>query len=249
MKLEKHGITDVSSTSGDNHHWKIPLSISIFNLHVAVNKRKSYRSYLVFALNTISNENRWVIVTSSIHEPVATVTSYWPIILTLFLWTASSEWRCQPGTFQHGGSLSRYLSQCIASFSCYNRNWSLIRSALSWGGQCGCKRTCDRRPHSCCAGVAEQITPSQTVSWSIPITTSQKHKTSSQKGHIWVIQAIRWGQVSYQELGQSNPSTRWLLNELKIACLFESFNEISNKSSILKRKFLCFLFLFVFDCS
>ena len=112
--LKKHGITDVSS--GDIHHWKMPLSICILNLRVAVNKRKSHRSFQV-APDTISNENRWVIVTSSIHEPLATLTSYWPIILTLFMWRLSSDWRCQPGTFQHGGSSSRHLLQCIASFS------------------------------------------------------------------------------------------------------------------------------------
>ena len=51
--------------------------------------------------------------------------------------------------FQHGGSSSwssRDLSLCIASFSWENRNWPLIRSALSWfvlplPAQ-----------HSCCAG-------------------------------------------------------------------------------------------------
>ena len=31
MKIEKHGITDVSSTPGDIHHCKIPLLICIWN--------------------------------------------------------------------------------------------------------------------------------------------------------------------------------------------------------------------------
>ena len=39
-------------------------------------------------------------MTSSICEPRATVTSPWPIVLTLYLWTiSSSQWRCQPGRF------------------------------------------------------------------------------------------------------------------------------------------------------
>ena len=35
------------------------------------------------------------------------------------------------------------------------------------------------------------------------------HRTTSQKGQLGVIQAIRSGQVTYKELGQSNPCTRW----------------------------------------
>ena len=46
----------------------------------------------------ISNVNSSAIVTSSICEPLAIVTSHWSIILTLYLWTlSSSQWRCQPG--------------------------------------------------------------------------------------------------------------------------------------------------------
>ena len=48
----------------------------------------------------ISNVNSLAIVTSSISEPLAIVTSPWPIVLTLYLWTlSSSQWRCQPGCF------------------------------------------------------------------------------------------------------------------------------------------------------
>ena len=48
----------------------------------------------------ISNVNSSAIVTSSICEPLAIVTSRWSIILTLYLWTlSSSQWRCQPGRF------------------------------------------------------------------------------------------------------------------------------------------------------
>ena len=35
------------------------------------------------------------------------------------------------------------------------------------------------------------------------------HRTKSQKAQLRLIQAIRSGQVTCQELGQSNPSTRW----------------------------------------
>ena len=35
------------------------------------------------------------------------------------------------------------------------------------------------------------------------------HRTTYQKRQFGVIQAIRSGQVTCQELGQSNPSTRW----------------------------------------
>ena len=48
----------------------------------------------------ISNVNSLAIVTSSICEPLAIVTSHWSIILTLYLWTlSSSQWRRQPGLF------------------------------------------------------------------------------------------------------------------------------------------------------
>ena len=110
---------------------KYHCSFYILNLHVTFNKQKPYRSFLVIP-DTISNENRWVIVTSSIHEPLAILMLYWPIILTLFLWTLSSQWHCQPGTFQPGGSSSLHFSQCTASFSWWNRNWPLIRSGLEW---------------------------------------------------------------------------------------------------------------------
>ena len=109
MKLEKHGITDVSSTFGYIHHWKIPLFLCIFNICVTLDKWKPYRSFLVIP-EKISNENRWVVVTSLRHEPLAIVTSYWPIILTRFLWTLSSQWHCQPGTFQPCGSSLLHLA-------------------------------------------------------------------------------------------------------------------------------------------
>ena len=39
-------------------------------------------------------------MTSLICDPRAIVTSPWPIVLTLYLWTlSSSQWRCQPGRF------------------------------------------------------------------------------------------------------------------------------------------------------
>ena len=44
--------------------------------------------------------NSLAIVTSSICEPLAMVTSHWSIILTLYLWTLSSpQWHCQPRRF------------------------------------------------------------------------------------------------------------------------------------------------------
>ena len=43
----------------------------------------------------------------------------------------------------------------------------------------------------------------------VMILFNYSHKTTYQKRHFGVIQAIRSGQVTCQELGQSNPSTRW----------------------------------------
>ena len=76
--------TDVSSTSGDIHNWKIQLFICILNIHATFNQQKSHRS-IIFAPDTNSNENTQVILTSSIHEPLDITTSCWPIILALFL--------------------------------------------------------------------------------------------------------------------------------------------------------------------
>ena len=74
-------------------------------------------SPVAFYTLTFYVQRNLFIVTSSIHEPLVIVTSHWPIILTLFLWTLSSQWLCQPGTFQPGGSSSLHFSQCITSFS------------------------------------------------------------------------------------------------------------------------------------
>ena len=112
VKPENPGITDVGSTSGYIQHGKMPLLICILNLHATINKRKPYRSFKVVP-DTIWNENRWVVVTSSIHEPPAIVTSYWPIILTLFLWR-----------FHHNGVTSQ---QC---FSPAVRRHCIFRSVL-----------------------------------------------------------------------------------------------------------------------
>ena len=98
-ELGKSVITGVNSTSGDIHHWKIPLLICKLNLHVVLDKRKPYSSFPV-APDMISNVNSLAILTSSICEPIDIVTSHWSIVLTLYLWwLSSSRWRCQPGRF------------------------------------------------------------------------------------------------------------------------------------------------------
>ena len=101
--------------------------------------------------------------------------------------------------FQHGGSSSwssQDLSLCIASFSWLNRNWPLIRSALSWfvlpllaqhsWGRPQAAATAG--PTHAVPGVAAQTTPAQTVSWSIPITVNGSNHGLPPGRH----QAIIW---------------------------------------------------------
>ena len=123
--------------------------------------KKPYHSFLA-APHMISNVNSLAIVTSSICEPRAIVTSPWPIVLTLYLWTlSSSRWRCQPGRFSMVAHRHdrRGIYRCVL-LRFHGRIEIDIRSALSWfvlplpaqhsWGQPA--RPQDGRPHSCCAG-------------------------------------------------------------------------------------------------
>ena len=130
----------------------------------------------------ISNVNSLSIVTSSICETRAIVTSHWSIILTLYLWMlSSSQWRCQPGRFSmvahfHDG---RGIYRCVLL---------LFRGRIEIDHLYGlrCRGLCCHSLHTTrgagqrghatagptCAvpGVAAQTTPAQTVLWSIPIS-------------------------------------------------------------------------------
>ena len=106
-------------------------------------------------------------MTSSICEPRATVTSPWPIVLTLYLWTiSSSQWRCEPGRFSmvahrhdrrgiYRCVLLRFRGRIEIDHS-YGLRWSGLcchsRHSTRGVGRCGRKRPRDGRPHSCCAG-------------------------------------------------------------------------------------------------
>ena len=109
----------------------------------------------------ISNVNSLAIVTSSICEPRAIVTSPWPIVLTLHLWTlSSSQWRCQPGRFSMAAHRHdrRGIYRCVLL-----RFRGRIEIDHSYGLSCrglcchsrhstrGAGRR-DGRLHSCCAG-------------------------------------------------------------------------------------------------
>ena len=115
----------------------------------------------------ISNVNSLAIVTSSICEPLAIVTSHWSIILALYLWTLSSpQWRCQPGRFSMAAHRHdrRGIYRCVLlrfrgrieidhSYGLHCRglcchSWHSTRGA----GRRGLKRPRNGRPHSCCAG-------------------------------------------------------------------------------------------------
>ena len=115
----------------------------------------------------ISNVNNLAIVTSSICEPRAIVTSHWPIVLTLYLWTlSSSQWRCQPGRFSMAAHRHdrRGIYRCVLLHfrgrieidHSYGLRWSGLcchsRHSTSGAGRRGHKRPRDGRPHSCCAG-------------------------------------------------------------------------------------------------
>ena len=109
----------------------------------------------------ISNVKSLAIVTSSICEPLAIVTSHWSIILTLYLWTlSSSQWRCQPGRF----SMAAHRHDRCGIYRCVLLRFrGRIEIDHSYGLRCrglcchsrhstrGAGRR-DGRPHSCCAG-------------------------------------------------------------------------------------------------
>ena len=129
----------------------------------------------------ISNVNSSAIVTSSICEPLAIVTSHWSIILTLYLWTLStSQWRCQPGRF----SMAAHRHDRRGIYRCaLLRFRGRIEIDHSYGLRC--RGLCCHFRHStrgagrrgratagstrAVPGVSAQTTPAQTVSWSIPI--------------------------------------------------------------------------------
>ena len=101
------------------------------------------------------------------------------------------------------------------------------------------------------------------ITWLIPakhgfcISGPWNHKPKNQTGQFQDIQEIGSGQVKHQELGHTNPFTRWgglptvklnLIGKIFFITIafwiFESFNEISNQTSLVKKKFLWFLFVF-----
>ena len=115
----------------------------------------------------ISNVNSLAIVTSSICETPAIVTSHWSIILTLYLWALSSpQWRCQPGRFSMAAHrhdrrgiyrcvLLRFRGRIEIDHSYGLRCRGLCchsRHSTRGAGRHGRKRPRDGRPHSCCAG-------------------------------------------------------------------------------------------------
>ena len=147
----------------------------------------------------ISNVNSLAIVTSSMCEPLAIVTSHWYIVLTRYLWTlSSSQWRCQPGRF----SMAAHRHDCHGIYRCellrFRGRIEIDHSyGLRWRGLCchsrhssrGAGRRGRKRPGHTRAvpWVAAQTTPAQTVSWSIPITYYPRNynttnKTTQQKG-------------------------------------------------------------------
>ena len=154
-----------------NLWWYSPLQNTtahlLLNLHVVLDKRKPYRPFLA-APDMISNFNSSAIVTSSICEPLAIVTSRWSIILTLYLWTlSSSQWRCPPGRF----SMAAHRHDRRGIYRCaLLRFRGKIEIDHSYGLRC--RGLCCHSRHSTRAvpGVSAQTTPAQTVSWSIPIT-------------------------------------------------------------------------------
>ena len=157
------------------------LLIFILKLHVALNKRK-IKPFIPSRPHTIWHENRWVIVTSLSHEPLALVTSFWPIILTLFLWTLYLNGVGSQGRF------SMAVHRCCIYRSVLLGFRGRIENDHSYGLRCRglcCHlgtalmgrsvRLHDGWFQFCCAGVAAQANPVQTVSWPIPITNHSSH--------------------------------------------------------------------------
>ena len=139
-----------------------------------LDKRKSYHSF-IGTPDMISNVNSLAIVTSSICEPLAIVTSHWSIILTLYLWTlSSSQWRCQPGRFSMAAHrhdrrgiyrcvLLRFRGRIEFDHS-YGLSWSGL-CCHSWHSTRGASRRGCTTAGSTRAvlGVAAQTTPAQTI--------------------------------------------------------------------------------------
>ena len=150
-----------------NLWWYWPLYVCILNLHVTLSKWKSYHWFLVTP-DTISNENRWVIGTSSIHVQLAIVTcivSMDAFITTMLLAREVSAWWFIVAAF-----IAMYCfilmveidysyGLCCCGLCCHSST-ALLRPAGA--------ATCNGQ-HSCCAGVAAQTIPAQTTLLSIPI--------------------------------------------------------------------------------
>ena len=155
-----------------NLWWYSPLQNTTthlqLNLHVVLDKQKSYRSFLA-APDMISNVNSLAIVTSSICEPLSIVSSHWSMILTLYQWMlSSSQWRCQPGRISMAAHRHdrRGIYRCVLLR--FRGRIEIDHSyGLRWGGLCchtrhsthgagrrARKRPCVGRHHSCCAGSA-----------------------------------------------------------------------------------------------
>ena len=86
----------------------------------------------------ISNVDSLAIGMSSIREPLAIVPSHWSTILTLYLWTLSSRWRCQPGYFN-------------MTAHCHDHRGIYRCVLLHFRGRIEIDHPYGLRCHSCCA--------------------------------------------------------------------------------------------------
>ena len=82
-------------------------------------------------------------------------------------------WRCFYGRFHHNGVANQGRFSMAVHRRCIYRSVLLrFRGRIEIYHSYGHTQTAVQKPvpHSCCAGVAAQTTPAQTVSWSIPIS-------------------------------------------------------------------------------
>ena len=142
----------------------------------------------------ISNVNSSAIVTSSICEPLAIVTSRWSIILTLYLWTLS-QWRCQPGRFSMAAhrhdrrgiyrcALLRFRGRIEIDHSYGLRCRGLCchsRHSTRGAGRRGRKRPRNGRLHSCCAG---SVSTNHSSAVRIVVNSYNQQHTQPIEGHV-----------------------------------------------------------------
>ena len=115
-------------------------------------------------------------------------------------------WRCFYGRFHLKGVASQgRFSKAVHRRCIYCSVLLRFRGRIEighWYGQT--QRPCRGRFHSCCAGVAAQTTPAQTVSWSIPITIvgwrRVYHYYTCLFRHFWQSINIQWFCTIYTHL-------------------------------------------------